>query len=75
MKRIIAFAALLALAAACTGPKPSATKTTSEPVKLGIIAQRVGASIAVNPVSGELVNPSPEASALFTRDYEPGWEL
>jgi predicted dehydrogenase len=44
-------------------------------VQLGNIAQRVGASIAVNPVSGELVNPSPEASALFTRDYEPGWEL
>ena len=116
MKRIIAFAALLALAAACIGPKPSATKTTSEPgnlinpserldqihfknwfaairtgsplnstirdacistqlVQLGNIAQRVGASIAVNPVSGELVNPSSEASALFTRDYEPGWEL
>ena len=44
-------------------------------VQLGHIAQRVGASIAVNPATGELVNPSPEASALFTRDYEPGWEL
>lgn len=44
-------------------------------VQLGNIAQRVGGALKVNPATGELVDATPEAAALFTRQYAPGWEL
>lgn len=44
-------------------------------VQLGNIAQRTGSSLAVDPASGRILNASEEAKALFTREYEPGWEL
>ena len=44
-------------------------------VQLGNIAQRTAESLAIDPVSGRILNGSEEARALFTRDYEPGWEI
>lgn len=44
-------------------------------VQLGNIAQRTGSSLAVDSVSGRILNASEETKALFTREYEPGWEL
>jgi len=44
-------------------------------VQLGNIAQRTGGSLAVDPSSGRILNASEEAEALFTREYEPGWEV
>ena len=44
-------------------------------VQLGNIAQRTGESLAVDPVSGRILDASEEAKSLFTREYEPGWEI
>ncbi|MBR1873208.1 MAG: Gfo/Idh/MocA family oxidoreductase [Bacteroidales bacterium] len=43
-------------------------------VQLGNIAQRVGHSLEVNPENGRIIG-SPDAQKLYTRNYEPGWEI
>ncbi|MDR2809415.1 MAG: Gfo/Idh/MocA family oxidoreductase [Tannerellaceae bacterium] len=42
-------------------------------VQLGNIAWRTGQRLVVDPSSGHILN-SPEAQALWSRTYEPGWE-
>ena len=44
-------------------------------VQLGNIAQRTGESLAIDPSSGHILNASEAARTLFTREYEPGWEI
>lgn len=41
---------------------------------LGNIAQDLGHSIAINPENGRMLEPEP-ARHLWSREYEPGWEL
>jgi predicted dehydrogenase len=41
---------------------------------LGNIAYRTGSVLTCNPADGTIVG-NPEASALWRRNYEPGWEL
>lgn len=43
-------------------------------VQLGNIAQRVGHSLKIEPVSGRILD-DPQANALWGREYEPGWEI
>ena len=43
-------------------------------VQLGNIAQRVGRSLDIDPMNGRIVQ-DPEAMKLWSRDYEPGWEM
>lgn len=43
-------------------------------VQLGNISQRVGHSLRIDPVSGHILD-DPEAEKLFSRQYEPGWEI
>lgn len=43
-------------------------------VQLGNIAWRAGKSIDIDPSNGHILN-TPEAQALWSREYEPGWEL
>ena len=43
-------------------------------VQLGNIAWRTGQRLTIDPSSGHILN-SPEAQALWSRTYEPGWEL
>lgn len=40
---------------------------------LGNIAQRTGATLTCDPANGRILNNA-EARALWSRDYEPGWE-
>ena len=40
---------------------------------LGNIAQRTGGALTCDPTTGRIVN-DPDATALWSRDYEPGWE-
>lgn len=42
-------------------------------VQLGNIAQRVGRSLKVDPMTGRILD-DPEAMKLYSRTYEPGWE-
>jgi hypothetical protein len=42
-------------------------------VQLGNIAWRTGQRLTIDPSSGHILN-SPEAQALWSRTYEPGWE-
>jgi len=41
--------------------------------QLGNIAQRTGRSLKTDPATGHILD-DPEASKLWTREYEPGWE-
>ncbi len=41
---------------------------------LGNIAQEMGRSLEIDPVNGRIVNDS-DAMKMWSRDYEPGWEL
>jgi predicted dehydrogenase len=41
---------------------------------LGNIAHRTGRALRCDPQNGHILN-DPEAAALWTREYEPGWEL
>ena len=43
-------------------------------VQLGNIAQRVGRSLNTDASNGHIVN-DPEAKKLWSRTYEPGWEM
>jgi len=43
-------------------------------VQLGNIAWRTGQRLTIDPSSGHILN-SPEAQALWSRTYEPGWEI
>jgi len=43
-------------------------------VQLGNIAWRTGQRLTIDPSSGHILN-SPEAQALWSRTYEPGWEV
>ena len=43
-------------------------------VQLGNIAQRVGHSLKIEPVSGRILD-DPQANALWGREYEPGWGI
>ena len=43
-------------------------------VQLGNIAQRVGRSLRTDPRNGHVLEDS-EAERLWSRDYEPGWEM
>ena len=43
-------------------------------VQLGNIAQRVGASLNINPENGHIID-NDEAQKLWSRSYEPGWEM
>ncbi|MBQ4285831.1 MAG: Gfo/Idh/MocA family oxidoreductase [Bacteroidales bacterium] len=43
-------------------------------VQLGNIAQKVGHSLSIDPSTGHIIG-SPDAQRLFTRTYEPGWEI
>lgn len=43
-------------------------------VQLGNIAQRVGRSLRIEPVSGRILDDA-EANRLWGRDYERGWEI
>lgn len=47
--------------------------TSTQLVQLGTIAQRLGHSLQINPADGTIVG-SPDAAALWNREYEPGWE-
>lgn len=42
--------------------------------QLGNIAQRVRRDLRCDPANGHVLD-NPEAAALWTREYEPGWEL
>jgi len=43
-------------------------------VQLGNIAWRTGQRLKIDPSSGHIIN-SPEAQSLWSRTYEPGWEI
>ncbi len=43
-------------------------------VQLGNIAQRVGTSLKINPENGHIIE-NDEAQKLWSRSYEPGWEM
>lgn len=43
-------------------------------VQLGNIAWRVGRRLNIDPNNGHILN-DPEAKKLWSREYEPGWEL
>ncbi|MBC8004554.1 MAG: Gfo/Idh/MocA family oxidoreductase [Verrucomicrobia bacterium] len=43
-------------------------------VQLGNIAQRVGRSLEINPENGHILKDN-EASKLWSREYEKGWEM
>ncbi|MCK3683877.1 Gfo/Idh/MocA family oxidoreductase [Maribellus sp. YY47] len=43
-------------------------------VQLGNIAQRVGRSLDIDPTNGHIIKDK-EASKLWTREYEKGWEM
>jgi hypothetical protein len=43
-------------------------------VQLGNIAQRVGHSLNIDPKTGHILN-DPKALALWSREYEKGWEM
>lgn len=43
-------------------------------VQLGNISQRVGHSLSIDPTNGHILNDD-MAERLFSRDYEPGWEM
>jgi predicted dehydrogenase len=43
-------------------------------VQLGNIAQRVGHTLNIDPATGHIIN-DPEAQKLWSRSYEPGWEM
>ena len=43
-------------------------------VQLGNIAWRTGHRLMIDPTNGHIVN-DPEAQRLWSRTYEPGWEL
>jgi predicted dehydrogenase len=43
-------------------------------VQLGNISQRVGRSLEINPLNGHIKNDH-EASKLWSRSYERGWEM
>ena len=43
-------------------------------VQYGNIAQRVGHSIEIDPVSGYILDKDPEIRGLWSRKYEKGWE-
>ena len=43
-------------------------------VQLGNIAQRVGHSLKIEPVSGRIIGDE-EAQKLWGREYEPGWGI
>jgi hypothetical protein len=43
-------------------------------VQLGNIAQRVGHSLEIDPGNGHIL-ADPKAQALWTREYEKGWEM
>jgi predicted dehydrogenase len=43
-------------------------------VQLGNIAQRVGRSLNVDPVTGRIINDK-KAEKLWSRSYEKGWEI
>ena len=48
--------------------------TSTVLVQLGNIAQRVHRTLETDPLNGHILN-DPEAQALWSRDYEPGWEM
>ena len=39
------------------------------------IAQTTGETVRIDPATGKLVNGSAAAEALWSREYEPGWEM
>jgi predicted dehydrogenase len=43
-------------------------------VQLGNIAQRVGRNLKIDEKNGRILN-DPEAMKLWSRDFEPGWEM
>lgn len=43
-------------------------------VQLGNIALRSGRRLLINPANGHILN-NPEAAALWSRSYQPGWEM
>ena len=43
-------------------------------VQYGNIAQRVGHSLDIDPVSGRILNADREVNQLCGRKYEKGWE-
>ena len=43
-------------------------------VQLGNIAQRVGHSLDIDPSNGHIIKDK-EASKLWSREYEKGWEM
>ena len=43
-------------------------------VQYGNIAQRVGHSLEIDPVSGRILNADKEINRLWGRKYEKGWE-
>ncbi|MDR1098072.1 MAG: Gfo/Idh/MocA family oxidoreductase [Tannerella sp.] len=43
-------------------------------VQLGNISQRMGRSLHIDNTNGHILN-DPEALKLWSRDYEPGWEM
>ena len=43
-------------------------------VQLGVIAQRVGRSLHIDPSNGRIIGDK-NAMKLYSRQYEPGWEI
>jgi predicted dehydrogenase len=43
-------------------------------MQLGNISQRTGRSLRIDPANGRILH-DPEAMRLWSRDYEPGWEM
>ena len=48
--------------------------TSTQLVQYGNIAQRVGHSLEIDPISGRILNADREINQLWGRKYEKGWE-
>jgi hypothetical protein len=63
----------ISMGTSLTAPIGSGHKSTLL-VQLGNIAQRVGRSLDTDPVNGHIIGDL-EAAHLWSRSYEPGWEM
>ena len=48
--------------------------TSTQLVQYGNIAQRVGRSLEIDPISGRILNADRDINQLWGRKYEKGWE-
>lgn len=57
-----------------TQPVDSAVKSNLL-TEMGNVSLLVGEAIHINPATGKLARPTPEVERLWSRSYEPGWEV